>query len=97
MIGQKVKELQEAIKKECGVERSNISINIFHQRNGGINLLKARKIGEKLVKELGGRLVIKKLDSGTQTVSNSSSISEIAEFTVFSRPESNREVKTHES
>lgn len=59
MIGQKVKELKQAIKKECGVENVDISIDIFSiDNNDDIDIFRAKEIGKKLKGELGGALVI---------------------------------------
>lgn len=82
MIRQKIDELREAIKKECGVESVDISIYIFSIDNGdGIDLFKAKEIGKKLKGELGGTLVTR-IHEDFEAVSGGS-CSDGAEFCVF--------------
>lgn len=57
-IKQKVEELKEEIKRECGVN-ANIEINI-HQNGNKLNFKKINEIGNILHRELKGK---KKIDS----------------------------------
>ena len=89
MIRQKVEELREAIKKECGVANVDISIDIFSiDNNDDIDIFRAKEIGKKLKGELGGTLVTKShvrengVGSSFKTVSSGLE-SKTAKFCVF--------------
>lgn len=86
MIGQKVKELRETIKKECGVENVDISIDIFSiDNNDDIDIFRAKEIGKKLKGELGGALAIAEgvTNSGPFEMVRGGLASKSAEFCIF--------------
>jgi hypothetical protein len=90
-IRKRIEELKKVIKEECGYE-PNIRITFYGHEFEDLNRNKANNIADKLIQEIGGKLIDNN-SGGTFWIDNEGSYDRIADFTAFYEHQHYKEVK----